>query len=396
MKHYELISIATQANVPWLWSGLPGIGKTSIIEHMMRQLGKQCQVVIGSLSEPSDIGGFPVPSTDGMQIGRVPLAWAAELAGTDGLLVFDELPHSPPAIQAALLRVIFESKVGDLDLGPNVRRGAIGNPVEVAGGWNLNPALANRFCHIEWNNDGYPDYWYNGMMQGWDNVDLEIPKVDPNWENRHPHYRSLVATFAGKLRVTHLTQMPESEGARSGAWPSPRTWTMGARLMAAAESFGEAKPLNDLQVELLQGCIGEGATGEFVGWLQAANLPDPEALLANPEVFPEIEPGKEHMVFAILSNMIAAIQRTDFDTKTRNQRWTQGWLVIEEACKHSAEDVAFGGFVMPMLKTRPSMRAKTPRAVADKLIEYGQHVDILPGGAEEDTPDEGVPEDADE
>jgi hypothetical protein len=368
MKHYELICIATQANVPWLWKGLPGIGKTSIIEALAKKLEMPCQVVIGSISEPSDIGGFPVPDDGGHMVSRVPLQWAAMLQNKEGILVFDELPHSPPAIQAALLRVIFESKVGDMDLGQGVRRGAIGNPVEVAGGWNLNPALANRFCHIDWNNAGYPDYWYDGMMQGWDNIELPVPTLAKGWEKRKPHYRSLVGAF--------------SEDQRGGPWPSPRTWEMASTLMAAAESFGNQKPLNDLQIELLQGCVGEGAAGEFVGYLQAANLPDSEDLLRDPSSFPKVEPGKEHMIYAILSNLMAALQNADLPEKERNKRWTQAWYVIDEACKYGP-DVAFGGFVQPMLKLRPSPRAKSPQEVSDKLIEYGQTVDILPGGPSE-------------
>jgi hypothetical protein len=370
-----------------LWKGAPGIGKTSIIEALAKKLGMPCQVVIGSISEPSDIGGFPVPDETGKVVSRVPLQWAAELQGKEGLLVFDELPHSPPAIQAALLRVIFESKVGDMDLGPGVRRGAIGNPVEVAGGWNLNPALANRFCHIDWDNTGYPDYWYDGMMQGWDDIELPIPILAEGWKKRLPHYRSLVGAFVGKIRTPLLLALPDSEDQRSGPWPSPRTWEMASTLMAAAHSFGDQKPLNDAQIELIQGCIGEGATGEFVGYLQAANLPDSEVLLKNPKTFPHIEPGKEHMVYAILSNLMAALQNADFPEKDRNKRWTQAWHVINEACKYGP-DVAFGAFVQPMLKLRPSNRAKAPKEVSDQLIEYGQEVDILPGGGQAPTEDD--------
>jgi MoxR-like ATPase len=382
MKHYELICIATQANVPWLWKGLPGIGKTSIIEALAKKLGLPSQIVIGSISEPSDIGGFPVPTDDGNMVNRVPLQWAAMLQNKDGILVFDELPHSPPAIQAALLRVIFESKVGDMDLGPGVRRGAIGNPVEVAGGWNLNPALANRFCHIDWNNYGYPDYWYEGMMPGWDNIELPIPELPKDWELRKPHYRSLVGAFVGKIRTPLLLVLPESEDAKSGPWPSPRTWEMASTLMAASESFDNQKPLNDLQIDFLRGCVGEGAAGEFIGYLQAANLPDPEYLLKNPNTFPKIESGKEHMIYAILSNLMACLQNADLADKQKNARWTQAWFVIEEACKYGP-DVAFGAFVQPMLRLRPSPRAKAPKVVSDRLIKYGQEVDILPGGPSE-------------
>ena len=90
-------------------------------------------------------------------------------------------------------------------------------------------------------------------------------------------------------------------------------------------------------------------------------------------------------MYAILSNLMAALQSYDGEDRFRNSRWTSAWHVIDEACKYHP-DVAFGGFVQPMLRLRPSQRAKAPQSVADKLIEYGQLVDVLPGGPT----DEGV------
>ena len=229
---------------------------------------------------------------------------------------------------------------------------------------------------------GYHDMWADGMRDGWDKTDMPIPTLVPDWEQRIPYYKTLIGTFAGKLRTTMLLVLPEAEDKRSGPWPSPRTWEMGAKLLAAAESFGTQKPINDTQVELLSGCVGEGAAGEFIGWLQAANLPDPEALLATPTLFPKIDTGKEHIIYAILSSLLGILQNTSYSDKERNTRWTQGWHVIKEACKYGP-DVAFGAFVQPMIKCRPTPRAKAPKEVSDLLVEYGRAVDILPGGPEE-------------
>ena len=368
-NHYKLVCIATQANVPWFWTGLPGVGKTSILYALARELKVPIHIEIGAISEPSDIGGFPSINPETRYVERLPLRWAELLKDTNGIIVFDELPHSPPASQAGMLRVIFEARVGETELGPNVRRGAIGNPTDVAGGWDLNPALANRFCHIAWDMAGYHDSWLQGMTFGWQSQ-LEIPILPANWETRMPHWKALVSVFAGKIRAPLLLAIPASEHDRTGPWPSPRTWEMGARLLAASESFGE-----DVQLELLSGCVGPGAAGEFLSWLKAADLPDPETLLATPESFPKIKPGQEHIIYAILSGVLSAIANHP-DDAARGTRWIQATKVLYQAAL-IAPDVAFG-FVTPiLLRQRPSFQVQAPKEVRDLFLQYGTDLGIL-------------------
>src|SRR5205823_11964182 len=69
------------------------------------------------------------------------------------LSLHDALPIStaPPAVQAAMLRIVLERVVGDLELPPGVRVVAAANPPEqAADGWDLAPPLANRLVHLDW------------------------------------------------------------------------------------------------------------------------------------------------------------------------------------------------------------------------------------------------------
>lgn len=151
---YGALQVTLQANVPALWVGAPGVGKTSIIRALARKMGWPIETVIASICEPSDLGGLPVIDNGGVR--RVPPAWALHLAeackdGRPGIMFFDELSTAAPANQAAVLRISQERVVGDCQLPPSVRFMAASNPVDQsAGGWDLSAPLANRLCHLRW------------------------------------------------------------------------------------------------------------------------------------------------------------------------------------------------------------------------------------------------------
>ena len=100
------VPVALSANVPWLMWGEPGVGKTSAVLDMAAAAGLPCEVVIASIREPSDFAGLPV--VDGAELVRfAPPRWAERLSAEGrGVLFLDELTTAPPAVQAALLRVV--------------------------------------------------------------------------------------------------------------------------------------------------------------------------------------------------------------------------------------------------------------------------------------------------
>src|SRR5689334_24270832 len=79
---------------------------------MAEVMGLPCETVIASSREPSDFAGLPI--VVGGEVRFAPPAWARRLAEAGrGLLFLDELSTAPPAVQAALLRVVLERAVGD-------------------------------------------------------------------------------------------------------------------------------------------------------------------------------------------------------------------------------------------------------------------------------------------
>ncbi|WP_150254632.1 VWA-like domain-containing protein [Nocardiopsis deserti] len=140
------LALAVRADLPVLLWGAPGTGKTSAVAALGRALELPVEVVVGSVREPSDFSGLPVVRDDGTWFA--PPRWAERLAARGlGLLFLDELTTAPPAVQAAMLRVVLERAVGDLDLPEGVRVVAAANPRVCGPGRRLRVVCCDLRAH---------------------------------------------------------------------------------------------------------------------------------------------------------------------------------------------------------------------------------------------------------
>src|SRR5271156_4733249 len=222
----EALGVAVAAQVPVLLWGAPGTGKTSAIRAMAEAMGLPCETVIASIREPSDFAGLPIVAGDSVRFA--PPMWARRLADAGhGLLFFDEVSTAPPAVQAALLRVVLERTVGDLTLPDDVAVVAAANPPEqAADGWDLSAPLANRLCHLAWHTD--PRSVADGLAGGWAAPGVRV--LPDGWQTEEILSRGLVAAFL-PVRPA-LACAPPSDAASAGrGWPSARTWGVGDRMM---------------------------------------------------------------------------------------------------------------------------------------------------------------------
>jgi MoxR-like ATPase len=326
----EALGIAVAAGVPVLLWGAPGTGKTSAVRAMAEAAGWPCETVIASIREPSDFAGLPVVTgtegVDGARVAFVPPQWARRLAEAGrGLLFFDELSTAPPAVQAALLRVVLERTVGDLGLPDAISVVAAANPPEeAADGWDLSAPLANRFCHLHWPADART--LAEGFSSGW--ATPAPPALEPGWDRRLPVARSWVAGFV-RARPDLALDVPTDAAVAGRAWPSPRTWDMAARLLAAAEAAGSGVEARTL---LVRGAVGQGPGIELLTWLTEADLPDPETVLADPAAF--VLPDRGDRAYAALTSVAAAVA-----ADATPERWAAGWTVFGRAAG-TAPDVA--------------------------------------------------------
>ncbi|WP_088189651.1 MoxR family ATPase [Desulfosporosinus sp. FKA] len=319
------LAIAIQAGIPVLTWGPPGVGKTASVTKLADALGIPLEVVLASIREPSDFSGLPVIGEEGVRME--PPAWAHRLARAGkGLLFLDEISTAPPAVQSALLRVVLERVVGDLALPIGVSVVASANPPEQAvGGWDLSAPLANRFCHLFWSLDTFS--WVDGVLNGWSIADL--PHLTSTWEESIAEKEVFVASFI-RHRPHLLLQLPKDEAQVGKAWPSPRSWSMAARLLAAAETV---RAEEDVVASLIGGCIGEGACLEFLSWRRELDLPDPEEILANPVYL--VLPDRGDLAFAILTSVVNAAVGS-----LTEERWSAAWCVLARALDSGKKDIA--------------------------------------------------------
>lgn len=279
-----LIALQTPAprgfvGIPTLLWGQPGEGKTTFVESFSRDDFPVISL-IASIHDPTDFSGLPIHE-DG-RVRFVPPEWALEFEATGmGILLLDELTTAPPSVQAALLRVVLERKVGTKSLPKGVRIAAAANPPDaVVGGWDLSPPLANRFVHLKWHLSGIA--FANALQEGF--AQAVLPTIDPDVHRESVSYwRLLTAAFL--RRDPSLVHTRPAEG--EYAFASPRTWDYAVHLMASCDVLGQsARPGAQGSAafyNLLEGCVGSGAAKALIGFLKDLRLPDPDKVLDGQE-----------------------------------------------------------------------------------------------------------------
>lgn len=325
----EALTLAVAADLPVLLWGQPGIGKTAALTQLSAALRLPLTTVIASVHEPSDFSGLPVVGADPALQG-VPMAppdWAVRLVRAGkGLLFLDELSTAPPAVQAALLRLVLERRIGALQLPPGVRIVAAANPrSSAADGWELSPPLANRFVHLQWTHDH--DVVIRGLGGTWPRATL--PRLDPGAlpDAVDLARRAVCGLLSARPGLVH--RLPNSEARRGGAWPSPRSWEMALGLIAFATAAGSSREVLSL---LVRGTVGDGPGLELLAAMDRMDLPDPETLLAEPEG--AVLPERGDLRQAVLDGVVEAVR-----SRPERARWDAAWALLVRATETGAPDL---------------------------------------------------------
>jgi MoxR-like ATPase len=325
-----------------LW-GDPGIGKSDRVEAASAMVGLPPRTVYAATTQPEDVSGAAFPNTTkGLAMFEAAIEGIIEELGSDdfeselestgflssivkklvkpratkvlqrmlaaakryggsstvlepllpgvsdlmvdgcGVLFLDELSCARPAVQGAYLGVALTRRVAGRQLPGGVRIIAAGNPPEsAAGGWELEPPMANRFCHFEvkvpsveeWN-----EWLINESGHRLEPIEEGELRVKQRWADEWPIVKGQFAGFmrSGGAKLHDIP--PEGHKSRGRAWPSPRTWVFSARAAATCRCLGLGDDVRDAFIE---GCVGPGPAMAFSAWAANADLPTPQDMIRN-------------------------------------------------------------------------------------------------------------------
>jgi hypothetical protein len=214
--------------------GAPGLGKSSILRDVARELGIGFIDVRLAQREPVDIRGLPVPGPDGVK-WLVASEWPRD-PDSRGIILFDEITAADRSLQVAAYEFILDRRLGELYKVPD---GwyicAAGNRTEDrAVAATMSSALANRFLHVE--------------MQ----EDVESWIAWARTHDIHPFVMGFIRYRPGCL----FNQ--EGENLERG-WPTPRSWERVSRMLV---QFGNGN--ESLLRKVVYGLVGNRAGVEFM------------------------------------------------------------------------------------------------------------------------------------
>lgn len=272
----------------FLW-GPPGLGKSSIVKQTAKALGMELIDLRAVLLDPVDLRGLPVVTkgSDGASLADwappkfLPLA--GQVGGKKGIIFADELAQAAPLVQSAFLQGILDHRIGEAVLDPDwVWVAASNRQEDRAGAHRVISPLLNRFVHL----------------------DVEVSLEDwMNWA-LHNGIRPEVRSFLQWKNI--LLDFDPSRNER--AFPTPRSWEFVSNLLGTTPA--------DLQHHVFAGTVGEGAAVEFTAFCRIyLNLPDPDAVLANPASFKV--PDDPSVLFALVGALVERM-KTASKEKLRN------------------------------------------------------------------------------
>lgn len=247
----------TKNNAVFIW-GAPGIGKTEILRQVADELGCVVQEWHLSQIEPTDFRGIPKIENikgsgdprDERTVTKLPSLFPTDNGpnGKGGIMFFDEMNRAPKMVLSAALSLALSGTIGDYTLPDYWIVIAAGNrqsDLGSAGATTIEPALANRFAHVN----------YAPKLKSW-----------MKWATTRPNMnQDIVAFLEFDSEYFHKLD-PDEEPA---AWASPRSWEMASDEDYAARNYDWTNeiPLKEMQ-DIYTDYVGADAALKFMGYLE--------------------------------------------------------------------------------------------------------------------------------
>lgn len=262
---------------PVLLVGMPGIGKTAIIEQVAEKAGADLMVSHPVVNDPTDAKGFPcVVDNIAQFLPFGDLNYAINYTGKRLIWLLDDLGQARPATQAAYMQLLLTGRINGRKLPDKVVFIAATNRREDRAGVSgiLEPVKSRFHMIIEIE----PDV---ESFIGWGLASRRIRK-------------EIIAC----LRLfPELLVSPPSREIKPSA--NPRVWEFASQILDA--NFPPA-----LIFDSLISCIGESAGSQLYGMITTfKNLPSVNSIITSPKTveFPR-EPSSLYALCIVLSKYL--------------------------------------------------------------------------------------------
>lgn len=271
--------------LPLVLEGPPGAAKSSIIYQFARRIGLPARCLSPSFQGSGAFGVVPMPveSKSGYSMIYPPPEWVEEFDG-GGIIFVDEITSAGPELQAPVLALTLDRRLGNHEFGPRVRVVGACNPAaQGANVHDLAPSLANRLGWIKWTAPSAEDsiqYMMNpeAAQEGGTplNAKSEEARVLLAWDEAYAEAVGLWAAFISSHSNFLNKCPPEGDPRGSKGWPSNRSWEHAIRAWASAQVHNLTDKERD---ELVSAFVGAEATEAFAVASEYKDLPSSAALL---------------------------------------------------------------------------------------------------------------------
>lgn len=200
---------------PIMLRGAPGVGKSTIVKSIAKELGVEFRDIRLAEMERCDVGGIPSVE-NGVTKWNVPNIWPTD-PKSKGIILLDEITAAPADVQVAAYQICLDRTIANANyrLPDGWFIVAAGNRVEDrAVAKVMSSALANRFMHFELEADA--EDWRNYAVKN----------------ELHP----AVTGFIG-FKPACLFKFDPTSSDRG--WASPRSWEKLSNIIPHYAKLGE-------------------------------------------------------------------------------------------------------------------------------------------------------------
>jgi hypothetical protein len=376
MKNLSMWASTQTGMVCPLMIGAPGCAKTTLSFAIGAATGRRVFSFVGGIHEPTDLVCPDKVNKNGHDcIAMLPADWAVDMLTGKWLLLLDELTNCSEPMHTAMMSIMLEGRVGNLQLPSTVWRVAACNPLYLAAnGHQLPPPVVTRIPHFQWERDD--ESFEAGMSAGicrpdgnggWQSLFPlpSFPILPDDWWTRMAHIGNLTRAYRQKHPgSTDRTPAEDDQDARDKTarpYPCQRTWRNLVVCRAATEACGG--DASDVLTAMAAN-IGEAEALSVQQFEKDLNLPDPEDVLQvamaaitadKPVTF--TPPQAADQAIVLLSGIVQRALMGGVDDSGHVSmditaaRWKAGVLLMDEARKRTPEIVA--AVAPPLIQSRP-------------------------------------------